>query len=384
MNIKIVLLNMVFLLSVSGPLYAQPALSQSIDSLVASYEEKDLFSGSILVARSGEVFSAGYGMANRSWDIPNSPETRFRIASLTKPFTAMLVLQLVEQGSLSLDDLIVQYLPDFPAEYVADVTIRHLLSHTSGIPSYTNFTNWVDTTSRVNVQPASFTELIASKELAFEPGTGFRYSNSNYYLLGVIIEKVTGMSYSRVLQEQVLDPGRLGDTGYQFNGMIIEQMAEGYERISSDYYEKAPYQSPSTAYAAGGIYSAVHDLYQWEQLLYSDRLLMEETRQQMMTPREGNYGYGWIAGEAYVDEVARFLKSPFDFSTNSRPEPEPYRLVWHRGSHPGFNSLLVRVPDPRWTIIILENQQLNGDPVGTKIYDIAGEIFSILDGRRQP
>lgn len=372
------LLGLLSFVSVCLPVSAQPNISSQIDSLLTSYEERDLFSGTVLVARGGEVFSGGYGIANRSWDIPNSPETRFQIASLTKPFTAILILQLMEQGSLSLDDPLFVYLPDFPAEYGADVTIRNLLNHTSGIPNYTNFTSWSDTTSRVDLKPADFLELVASKELLFEPGTDFRYSNSNYYVLGLVIETVTGMSYSRVLEDQILGPGRLENTGYQFNRMVVDQMAEGYERLSSGFYEKAPYQSPSTAYAAGGIYSVVHDLYEWDQLLYGDRLLTETSRTEMLTPGRGNYGYGWVIGDVYTDEVTSFLKAPFNFTSTSRPDQQSYHMMWHWGSNPGFNALLLRVPDQRWTIIILENQELIGDPEGTKIYDIAAEIFSLL------
>jgi CubicO group peptidase (beta-lactamase class C family) len=186
------------------------------------------------------------------------------------------------------------------------------------------------------------------------------------------------MSYGRVLQDRILEPAQMENTGYQFNRMVVERLAEGYERLSNGYYEKAPFQSPSTAYASGGIYSVVDDLYRWVQLLYAGKLLPEEIRNEMMTPGKGNYGYGWVVGEAYPDEVVEFLKTPFTFSSNPQPNEQSYQLVWHWGSNPGFNSLLVRVPGPQWTIIILENQQLMGAPEGTKIYDIAGEIFELL------
>ncbi|MDR8392470.1 beta-lactamase family protein [Aliifodinibius sp. S!AR15-10] len=375
---RTLVLLIVLTLFVCLQLPAQPTDFGKVDSLVGSYADQELFSGAVLVARDGEVYSNGYGMANRSWSISNSADTRFQVASLTKSFTAILVLQLVDQGSISLNDPLSMYLPDYPAQYAADVTVRHLLSHTSGIPSYTNFESWPDTTSRVDVRPANFVNVIAQRELLFPPGTDFSYSNSNYFLLGIIIEKITGMSYGRVLQDRILEPAQMENTGYQFNRMVVERMAEGYERLSNGFYEKAPFQSPSTAYAAGGIYSVVNDLYRWVQLLYADKLLPEDIRNEMMTPGDGNYGYGWVVGGAYPDEVTDFFKAPFTFSSNPQPNEQSYRLVWHWGSNPGFNSLLVRVPGPQWTIIILENQHLMGDPEGTKIYDIAGEIFELL------
>lgn len=364
------------------PAEGQPTFFDQIDVLVDSYAEQDLFSGSVLVARDGEVYSNGYGMANRSWNQPNTADTRFRVASLTKPFTATLILQLVEQGTLSLNDPLYVHLPEYPAEYGADVTIHHLLNHTSGIPSYTNFTGWADTTSRIEVNPGSFLAHIGSKPLAFEPGTSFQYSNSNYYLLGVIIEKATGMSYSRILEEQILKPGRLTNTGYLFNHMVVDRLAEGYDRLSNGYYEKAPYQSPSTAYAAGGIYSDVNDLYNFSILMNTDRLLGEEYRSRMMTAREHNYGYGWVIGNIRVDDASRFLKSPFTFKTEPTTGSGIYRLLWHWGSNPGYHTLLIHVPEQQWTIVILENQNLVGDPEGTKIFDIAAGILQRLHKNR--
>lgn len=366
-----------------APVKSQPTYFDRIDILIASYAEQGLFSGSVLVANNGEVFKKGYGLADRPWNIPNAPQTRFQIASLTKQFTAMLILQLAEQGDLSLNDPISFYLPDYPAAYGADVSIKHLLSHTSGIPSYTAFKNWPDTTSRLDTRPPEFIEYIAARELQFRPGTRFSYSNSNYYLLGIIIEKITAKSYGRVLQEQILDPAYLTNTGYRFNRMIVESMAEGYERLPTGLYEKASYQSPSTAYSVNGIYSTVEDLYKWDQLLYADRLLTQPYREQMFTAQVNNYGYGWIIGSIYADEAKQFFKSPFNYGFMDRlTYQQKYGVNWHWGSNPGFNSLLIRVPGQRWTIIILENQKLLGDPEGTKIFDIAGAIFTILDENR--
>lgn len=376
--IRVLLISVLLVTTLGGSAAAQSTLFDQADSLLSIYEEKNLFSGSVLLAREGEVFTDGYGLANRSWEIPNTADTRFQLASLTKPFTATLVLQLAERGNLSLNDPISAYLSDYPSGYAADVTIHELLNHTSGIPNYTDFAAWSDTTSRVDWQPQDFVQIIAERGLEFQPGTRFRYSNSNYYLLGMIIENVTGMSYSRVLQNQITRPGRLERTGYLFNRMVVPRMAEGYERLSNGYYEKAPYHSPSTSYAAGGIFSVVEDLYRWEQLYYNDRLLSEESRTSMMSAGRGNYGYGWVVGASYPDEVTQFLKNPFTFSSNSRPDRQPYQIQWHWGSNPGFNSLLLRVPGEQWTIIILENQQLAGDPEGTNIFDIAGQLFQLL------
>lgn len=373
------------LVAVCEPARSQPqlAINDQIDRMAISYADQNFFSGSLLVADDGEVFKKGYGIANQAWEIPNTPQTRFQIASLTKPFTSLLILQMAEDGILSIDDPLFIHLPDFPADYGADITINHLLTHTSGIPNFTDFEDWPDSTSRIETRATEFVKQIAKKELEFDPGTRFSYSNSNYYLLGVIIEKITAKSYGRVLQEQILEPGRLNNSGYRFDRMVVEKMASGYERLTNGIYEKAPFQSPSTAYSASGMYSTVEDLYRWDQLLYTDRLLSERYREEMFTPRRNNYGYGWVIGEIYPDEAGQFFKSPFNYGfVNRMGADNRYRTIWNWGSNPGFNSLLVRIPEERWTIIILENQSLMGDPEGTRIFDMAGEIFQMLDENR--
>ncbi|MDX1617635.1 MAG: serine hydrolase domain-containing protein [Balneolaceae bacterium] len=365
------------------PARSQSDLEVQIDELVTSYTDLGLFSGSVLVADEGEVFKQGYGLANHSWEIENTPGTRFQIASLTKSFTAVLILQMAESGLLNLEAPLTIYLPDYPADYGADITIRQLLAHTSGIPDYTGFSEWADSTSRIETRPSVFLEHIAGRPLEFEPGTRFGYSNSNYYLLGIVIENVTSKTYGRVLQEQILVPGRLENTGYLFDRMVVDQMASGYERVANGVYEKAPYQSPSTAYSAGGIYSTVEDLYRWDQLLYTDRLLTGASRNRMFSERRSNYGYGWVVGDIYPNDAGKFFKSPFNFGfVERRSGKGNYRTIWHWGSNPGYNALLVRVPENRWTIVILENQSLLGDPEGTRIYDIAGEIYELLDESR--
>jgi len=368
------------LASVAAPIQSQPAFADRVDELIVSYSEQNLFSGAVLVARGDSVFKKGYGLANHSWEIPNTPETRFQIASLTKSFTALLVMQLAESGDLSVNDPLFVYLPDFPADYAADISIKHLLTHTSGIPDFTHFDDWPDTTSRIDTRPGRFVRHIAARELEFEPGSQFSYSNSNYFLLGVIIERVTGRSYGRALQEQILGPGRLDNTGYRYDRMIVEQMAEGYERLPNGVYERAPFQSPSTAYSAGGMFSTVEDLYRWDRLLYTDRLLNPAGRDRMFTAGRQHYGYGWVIGTVYPNRAALFFKSPFDFENIGRTGiGRRYRTIWHWGSNPGFNALLVRVPAQQWTIIILENQSLLGDPEGTRIYEMAGAIYEMLD-----
>lgn len=351
----------------------------AIDSLMRTYSGDGLFSGSILVSDGQQVFSQGYGLANRSWEITNRADTRYEIASLTKPFTALLVLQIVDEGRLLLKDPLSRYLPEYDHPSAGSITIRQLLTHTSGIPNFTEFEGWQEQLSRMEFRPTGFVSRIAEEELDFEPGSRFSYSNSNYFMLGLIIEKVTGRSYGRVLQEQIVDSAGLGDTGYRFNRLVIDQMATGYERLPNGVFERAPYQNPTTGYAASGIYSTVEDLYRFEQLLYGNQLIPEVYRNMMMSRQEGSYGFGWVISYMSPGEAVDIFSNPFD--NRNRPAStngNRYRVQWHWGNNPGFNSLLIRFPDRHWSIIILENQTLLGDPEGTRINQIAAQVFGML------
>ncbi len=266
------LLLLVLLALPALPVAAQDDTVAQIDALVAAYHDAHLFSGTVLVARSGSViYQKGFGHADMEWEVPNTPDTRFRIGSVTKQFTAVLILQLVEEGRLSLDDPITTVLPDYPAPQGDQVTIHHLLTHTSGIPSYTGLPDFQEKYMREPYEPAALVEVFSGMDLEFEPGSEWRYNNSGYFLLGVVIEALTGQPYDQVVRTRILEPAGLDDTGYDHFSDIIERRAAGYVRTPTGF-ANAPYLDTSIPYAAGMMYSTIEDLYAWDRYSYTDQL----------------------------------------------------------------------------------------------------------------
>ncbi len=315
-----------------------------IDALVRQYVENKQFNGTVLVAENGQViFKKGYGMANMEWNIVNMPDTKFRLGSITKQFTAMLIMQLVEKGKLKLTDNVTTYLPDYPKSTGDKITVHHLLTHTSGVPNYTNFPRFFETMARDPYTPNAFLKKFQDLPLDFEPGTKFSYSNSGYFLLGVLIEKVAGKPYVQVLQENILTPLQLRDTGYDLFSPILAKRAAGYEKERGDYVN-APYLDMSIPYAAGSLYSTVEDLHRWDQALYTDKLLSAASKKTLFTPFPGSYeegfgyAYGWIVGETKVGD-----------------RKDSLQLIEHGGGINGFNTLISRVPQDKQLVVLLNN-----------------------------
>src|SRR5687768_14094005 len=201
-------------LALTTPLFAA-SKADSIDALLRKYNELRQFNGSALVAdASGVVHKKGYGYANFEWQISNTPDTRFRLASITKQFTSMVVMQLVAEGKIKLDDRITTHLPDYRKDTGERITIAQLLNHTSGIPSYTGMPGFFQNEARNPYAVADFVKKFASGDLDFEPGTKWAYNNSAYFLLGAIIEKVTGKTYAEAVQERIFSPLGMKSSGY--------------------------------------------------------------------------------------------------------------------------------------------------------------------------
>ena len=211
-------------------LLAAAGLAQDVarmDQVVQSYVSDKKFMGSVLVARGGEVLlSKGYGSANLEWNIPNSPATKFRLGSVTKQFTAASILLLEERGKLKTDDPVKKFMPDAPAAW-DKVTIFHLLTHTSGIPSFTGFPDYASQEPFATT-PEKLVARFRDKPLDFQPGEKWSYSNSGYVLLGYLIEKVSGESYEKFVQENIFGPLGMKDSGYDSNSAIIPRRAAGY------------------------------------------------------------------------------------------------------------------------------------------------------------
>ncbi|AQG79689.1 serine hydrolase [Spirosoma montaniterrae] len=340
MNLSILLRSagLFIMLCVLAPSLLAQNKAAKIDALVSQYLANRQFNGAVLVAEKGQViFKKGYGMANIEWGIANTPDTKFRLGSITKQFTAMLIMQLAEQGKLKIDGKITDYLPDYPKATGDKITIHHLLTHTSGVPSYTGFPKFFEEDSRDPYTPEAFTKKFASLPLEFEPGSKFAYNNSGYFLLGVIIEKVTGKPYAEVLKENILTPLKMTDTGYDLASPLLAKRAAGYEKRNGGYVN-APYLDMSIPYAAGSMYSTVENLYLWDQGLYGDKLLSAKSKAIMFTPFLSHYAYGWGVGKTNVGQLKDSLL-----------------VIEHGGGINGFNTVISRMPKDRQLIVLLNN-----------------------------
>jgi CubicO group peptidase (beta-lactamase class C family) len=312
-----------------------------IDQLISLYNKYGEFNGSALVSDNSKViFEKGYGLANMEWNVPNTPDTKFRLGSITKQFTATLILQLAEQGKIKLDGKVVDYLPDYRKDTGSRVTIHNLLSHTSGIPNYTALPGFFQNVSRNPFTVGDFIKKYASGDLDFEPGSKFTYSNTNYFLLGAIIEKVTGKPYEQVLKENIFDPLGMKNSGYDHWATIIGKRATGYSKTPRGY-QTAPYLDMSIPYAAGSLYSTVEDLYLWDQALYTDKILSAKSRELMFKPNLNHYGYGFVMTNA----------------TLAAPNKLAVPVIQHNGGINGFSTVIVRMVNDNRLIVLLDNTE---------------------------
>lgn len=352
------LIVVALIVGMTGVGSAQKGL-EGMDALLAKYNKAGVFNGSVLVARGDEVLYRGaVGKAVIEWDVANTPDTRFRIGSVTKQFTAALILQFVEDGKIALDAPLSRYLPDYPKAQADKVTIHHLLTHTSGIPSYTGLPDFGIDMMRRHVEPDSFLTVFSGLPLEFEPGTRWRYDNSGYFILGVVIAHVTGKPYDLVLRERILDPLGLENTGYDHNDAIIPLLASGYQRMPGGY-QRAPFMDSNLPYAAGMLYSNAGDLLKWTRALHAGQVFKNaESLRSMITPFLENYGYG-----------LQIMNLPAG--------KDSVRVIRHSGGINGFSSQLWYLPDDGYTIVTLDNTTANSGIV-------ADAAFRLLHGLDVP
>lgn len=324
--------TLLLLLVTVGELLGQD-VAQQMQIYLQTLEENEAFSGTVLLAKGDEILlSKGYGKAVIEYDIPNTPDTRFRIGSITKQFTAVAVLQLVEQGKLDLEGKLTDYLPGYPAKPQGElVTIHHLLNHTSGIPSYTGMEEIMRQRGSLEEAPEDFIKRFWEKELEFEPGTKFSYNNSGYYLLGMIIEKVSGMPYAEYVQAHIFEPLGMKNSGYEHYRSVIPKMARGYATVG-EYAERSGNIVTDIAGAAGALYSTTNDLLIWHRALMDKKLLVEASYEKMFTPYLDGYGYGWGIEEHAGTKVYR-----------------------HSGGIDGFRSMGILLPEKKISAIVLSN-----------------------------
>lgn len=326
-----------------------------LSELLNRYSELGQFNGAALVAEKNDVLlNGGYGFADFAEARSNLASNRFFVGSISKSFTASLVLRLVDEGKLDLDKTVADYLPWYRSDTGSQITLQHLITHQDGLANYTNNPAfWQPYDEGESRSTQNFIETYCSSDLLFAPGSRYQYGNAGYSILGGIIEQVTGASYAQVLEEKILKPSGMGGSGDSSTGAAVEGFAKGYQMGPDGYRAAAPVYKP--LFAAGAMYATVHDL-----LLYADSLDYDElTRRALRNDAAGAFVYGWTVGE-YTPEG----------STIS------VRTVSTNGEVNGYNALLIRVVETRQTIILLSN---TGE---TDLGNMAVNILRVLNGEQ--
>lgn len=323
-------------------------LEEKVDAYMQAHVQQKTFMGSLLIAQGGKIlFKKGYGMANMEHQIAHTPQSKFRLGSISKQFAATAIMQLQEESLLSVHDPIKKYLSDYP--HGETITIHHLLTHTSGIPSFTSFPEY----RKMMVKSLSLDEIIATfkdKPLEFQPGEKHKYSNSGYILLGYIIEKTSGLAYADYLQKNILKPLGMASSGYDYNHIILPRRASGYAQAKGEFIN-ASYIDMKIPHAAGALYSTVEDLYIWDRALYTEKILSSKSLEQMFTPFKDNYAYGWNVRELF-----------------------DHKIIWHGGGINGFVTYFARFPEDDACIIALCNLE------GSQMRKISRDLPAILFG----
>jgi D-alanyl-D-alanine carboxypeptidase len=346
--------------------YAQKAapegdLAARIDAAIAPYFKPDAPGGSVIVVKDGKtVFRKGYGMADLAKGIPMDAGAQHRIGSVTKQFTSTAILMLAEEGKLSLDDDITRYLPDYPTNG-RHITIEHLLTHTSGIMSYTSKPSFRAGIEK-DMTPAMMIDTFKNDPLTFEPGSEYRYNNSGYFLLGAIIEKISGMPYAQFVEQRIFTPLGMLDTAHEGHEKRKASRAEGHT-VRPTGFAPSTRVSMTQPYAAGAIVSTVDDLARWDAAVSSGKLLKAASWQRAFTPytlttgKKTDYGYGWHLGTL-----------------------QGTQRIAHGGGIPGFSAHAMRLPQEKVYVAVLVNN--DRFPVSTQV--IAARAAAIAIGKPFP
>ncbi len=330
--------------------------AQKIDALVSQYYKNGDYMGSVLVSENGKViYKKAFGLANVEWKIPNTLDTKFRLASMTKQFVGMLVLQMVERGKMALDAKITDYIPEYPKPQGDMITIHHLLANTSGIPHYGGIPGFFPKLSRQPYTSEEYMRLFWELELLFEPGSKFSYSSFGYFLLGVILERVSGETFAQLLHDNIFEPLGMKNSSLDDDKSIVEKRASGYVQNLTGF-ENTSFRDMSTAKGAGGMLSSVEDLFLWDQALYTDKILSKKYRDLLFKPNLNDYGYGWNIRKVPVGENKETT------------------MVSHSGGISGFNSLIYRFVEDNHMIVMFKNVR-NTVGLGQIMQQIAAVLY---------
>jgi CubicO group peptidase (beta-lactamase class C family) len=339
-----------------------------IAQIVLQYHQNGKFSGSALVGyRDTTVYEGAFGYADETWKIANTPATRFQIGSLTKQFTAALILDLAQQGRLNLDATLSTYLPNYRRDVADAVTIRQLLGHSAGVPDFVHRSDIM----QIVKEPATPQEVISkycSNALEFTPGTQFNYSNCGYLILGTLYQQVTGETYADGLRRLTTRAG-LTDTGISGPRAIVPRLATGYV-VEKGQQIKAPYIDWSVAFSSGAVYSTVRDLWRWRKELLAGRVLGTRAAKEIFALRPFGYSFGWHVGRTSPTQLRTFLASDYDVQPTTTKAN--LLLASHSGDLPGFHSCMTLFLDGTWTVILLDNHDSKSLP------NLAAEIINAV------
>ena len=336
-------------------LFAQDKQKQ-LEAIMKTYHQYNMFDGAVLVAENGKVIYKGaFGLANREWNIPNTTDTKFMLGSVSKPVTAILMLVQVQKGLIDLDKTIADYLPSFSKKNGSRITIRQLLSHSSGMPNYDIIKDFFPNISRKNFSREEYIKLYMDSALVFEPGSSYYYSSWGYYTLGYIMEKVTGKSYSQLMKEDIFDKIGMSSSGSYFHTQIVPKRASGYD-YSLGGFTSADFRDQSNTMGTGDLYSTVEDLFKLHIAISNNTLLNKKLTDEMFTPgiRPWRYGFGWFN--------QNFKYSPADSVFAN----------YHLGMTEGFLSFMVRIPSTNSLVVFLCNS------APTHFFGIAGNLIKVL------
>ena len=348
----------------AAPPAPESALAAKIDAVMAAIYKPGEPGAAIIVRKDGQtIFRKGYGMADLELGVAVEPDMIFRLGSITKQFTAVSILLLAQEGKLGLQDEITKFLPDYPTQGKR-ITVEHLLTHTSGIQSYTDMPEWLPLW-RKDVTVKELVDLFKDKPMQFEPGSSWAYNNSGYFLLGAIIEKVSGKIYEDFVTERIFKPLGMKGSCYGSTERIIPRRVPGYQAGKGGFIN-APYLSMTQPYAAGSLLSTVDDLALWSDAVFTGKLVRKEWQDKAFTPykltngESTGYGYGWFTG---------------DFAG--------HRSIEHGGGINGFTSYEMTFPEDRIFLAILTNSAIEGRGPEPRAVKIAWLALGLTEPERK-
>jgi CubicO group peptidase (beta-lactamase class C family) len=350
-NIIILLIS----LTIGHTVFAQNKKAK-LSAMMQAYHNYNMFDGAVLVAENGKIiYKDAFGLANREWNITNRTDTKFMIGSVSKPLTATLVLIQVQKGLLALDKTIEDYLPEFKNKPAAAVTIRQLLSHTSGIPNYDIIKDFFPRISRQNFTREDYIKIFIDSALAFKPGTHYAYSSWGYFTLGYIMERVTNKTYAQLMAGDIFKKIGMSNSGSYYHTQIVPNRATGYD-YSFGGYTSSDFRDQSNTMGTGDLYSTVEDLFKFHLALSNNSLLNAALMEQMFTPgiELAQYGYGWFNRQ--------FKYTATDSAMSN----------FHLGMTDGFISFIRRIPATNSVVVIL----CNSSP--TDFFGITGNLYKVL------